>query len=70
MEQTKIDRIGELSRKQRSGTPLTEEELKEQKALREEYIEGFRRSVIATLDNTYIQRPDGTKEKLKSKKEK
>lgn len=64
MEQCKIDKINELSRKSRT-CPLCEEELALQKQLREEYIAAFRTSLNATLDHTYIQRPDGTKEKLR-----
>jgi len=67
MEQYKIDRINELAHKQRDGIELTEEEKAEQKQLRQEYIEGFRRATIGTLENTYLLRPDGTKEKLKRK---
>ena len=64
MEQAKIDRINELARKSKLA-PLNEEEKAEQKALRDEYIAEFRRSFAAQLDHTVIQRPDGTKEKLK-----
>ena len=45
----------------------TPEEKEEQAQLRAEYIADFRRSTIEILDNTYLQRPDGTKEKLKPK---
>jgi len=65
MEQYKIDRINELAKKKKEGIILTEEELTEQKVLREEYIEGFRRSVKAQLDNTVILQPDGSKCPLK-----
>jgi uncharacterized protein YnzC (UPF0291/DUF896 family) len=41
MEKIKIDRINELARISKS-RPLTEEEAKEQKALREEYLKEFR----------------------------
>lgn len=68
MDQHKIDRINALARKSKT-EPLTAAELDEQKTLREEYLAGFRRNLKATLDNTYIQRPDGSKEKL-SKPEK
>lgn len=50
MEKEKIDRISELSRKSRS-VGLTEEELCEQKALREEYLAAVRRNFKAELDN-------------------
>ena len=44
MEKSKVERINELGRlsKQR---PLTEDELCEQKALREEYLTEFRRAL-------------------------
>ena len=67
MEQSKIDRINELARKSKT-EELTPEEKAEQKKLREEYILDFRASLRGILDNTSIQRPDGTKEALKDKK--
>ena len=67
MEKHKIDRINELARKKRE-EGLLPHELEEQAVLRREYIAEFRQSVSVTLENTYIQRPDGTKEKLKKKK--
>lgn len=68
MEQKKIDRINELARKQKS-VGLTEEEKQEQYVLRREYIESFKRSLVGQLENTYIVRPDGTKEKVTRKDE-
>ncbi len=67
MEREKINRINELARKSKE-TPLSAEELAEQKALRDEYIAEIRLSFGATLENTVIQRPDGTKEPLKDRK--
>lgn len=64
MEQEKIERINFLAKKKKS-EGLTEEELVEQKALYEEYLEGYRRNLRSTLGNTVIERPDGTREKLK-----
>ena len=66
MEQKKLDRINELAHlaKERDLTP---EELAERDALRKEYIEEWRRSTIAVLENTYIQTPDGKKHKLQKK---
>ena len=66
MEQSKIDRINELARKSKT-EPLTEEELAEQKALREEYLACFRAMFRGQLDNTVIQRPDGSRESLKDR---
>ena len=64
MEKEKIARINELAKKSKS-EGLTPEEAAEQKALREEYIRDFRASFGVILDNTVIERPDGTREKLK-----
>ena len=60
----KIARINELAKKSKA-EGLTPEEAAEQKALREEYIRDFRASFGGILDNTVIERPDGTREKLK-----
>ena len=65
MEKEKLERINELARKSRTEAGLTEEERAEQAALREEYILEFRASMTGILDNTYIQRENGVKEKLK-----
>ena len=67
MEKEKVARINELARKSKE-TPLTPEELAEQKALRDEYIAEIRASFGGMLDNTVIQRPDGSREKLQQKK--
>ena len=64
MEQAKIARINELARLSRERA-LNDEEKAEQAALRAEYIRDFRASFGSILDNTVIQRPDGSKEKLK-----
>ena len=63
----KIARINELARKAKS-TGLTDEEKIEQKALRAEYVQAFRKNLEAQLENTIIVRPDGTKEEIKKKK--
>ncbi len=68
MTQEKIDRINELARKKKT-VGLTEEEALEQYALRREYIEGFKQSLVSQLENTYIVEPDGTKRKVKAKNE-
>lgn len=49
MEQKKIDRINELSRKAKECT-LTPEEIEEQKMLRAEYIALFRKNMKSQLD--------------------
>ena len=63
MEKEKIDRINFLAKKKKS-EGLSDDELDEQKALYEEYLEGYRRNLRSTLGNTVIERPDGTREKL------
>lgn len=63
----KIARINELARKAK-GEGLTEEEKIEQKALRAEYVQAFRKNLEAQLENTIIVRPDGTKEEIRKKK--
>lgn len=67
MEKAKIDRINELARKSKE-TELSPEEKAEQAVLRQEYILEFRASFGATLDNTVIQYPDGTRKSLKKDK--
>ena len=68
MTEEKIKRINALARKQKS-EGLTEEEKAEQFALRREYIEAYKQSLIAQLENTYILEPDGTKRKVGRKNE-
>lgn len=68
MTQEKIDRINFLARKQKS-EGLTEEEKAEQFKLRREYIDSYKQSLISQLENTYIVNPDGSKTKVKSKKQ-
>ncbi len=67
MDKNKIDRINELARKQKS-VGLTEEEKNEQFALRREYIEAYKASLISQLDSIRIVEPDGTKHKITPKK--
>ncbi|MGI5963299.1 MAG: DUF896 domain-containing protein [Lawsonibacter sp.] len=66
MTQEKIDRINALAKKAKNPEGLTPEELEERDRLRREYIDAYKRNLIAQLDNTYIQYPDGTRRKLKS----
>ena len=70
MEQKKIDRINELARKSR-GEGLTEQEKEEQAALRKEYIDSYRRNLVAQLDNIVVVDPQGNhyKPQRKGKKE-
>lgn len=67
MEQAKIDRINELAKKKKE-VGLTAEELQEQAVLRQEYIEGYRRSVRAHIEGIKLVDEAGndvTPEKLK-----
>ena len=67
MVQEKLDRINELARLSKVRA-LTDAEKEEQAALRAEYIREFRASFGSILDNTVIERPDGSREYLKDKK--
>lgn len=69
MTEEKIARINALAKKSRE-EGLTEEEKAEQAVLRREYIDGFKRSLVGQLENTYIVEPDGTKRKVTKKDEK
>ena len=67
MEQSKLDRINALAKKAKSPEGLTPEETAERDALRREYIDAYKRSLTAQLDNTSIQYPDGTRRKREKK---
>ena len=62
----KIQRINELAKKAKA-EGLTPEEVQERDALRREYINEFRQSLISQLDNTYIMDEQGNKTKLERK---
>ena len=62
-----IARINELAAKAKK-EGLTDEELVERDKLRRIYIDSVKASLTGHLDNTYIVRPDGSKEKLTPKK--
>ena len=66
MNKQDIDRINELARKKKT-VGLTASELEEQQRLRRQYIDEFKENLKATLDQVYIEREDGTYEKLKKK---
>ncbi|MEE1315504.1 MAG: DUF896 domain-containing protein [Faecalimonas sp.] len=59
MTEEKIKRINELYHKAK-GEGLTEEEQLEQKVLRQEYIDSFRRNLRGQLDNISIKEADGS----------
>lgn len=61
-----IARINELAAKAKK-EGLSPEELTERDKLRRIYIDSVKASLTGHLDNTYIVRPDGTKEKLSRK---
>ncbi|MBE6554829.1 MAG: DUF896 domain-containing protein [Ruminococcaceae bacterium] len=67
MEKDKIARINELAHlaKERD---LTDDEKNERAALRAEYIKEIRASFGSMLDNTVIERPDGSRERLQKNK--
>ena len=66
MTKEQIARINELARKKKA-EGLTAEEKAEQLKLRAEYINAYKQSLIAQLENTYILEPDGTKRKVRRK---
>lgn len=61
-----IARINELAAKNKT-VGLTEEELAERDKLRRIYIDSYKANLVSQLENTYIVRPDGSKEKVKHK---
>lgn len=61
-----IKRINELAAKAKA-EGLNEKELAERDKLRRIYIDSVKASLTGQLDNTYLVRPDGTKEKLGKK---
>ena len=68
MEQDKIDRINELARKNKA-QGLTPDELAERDALRREYIDAVKQSLMGQLDRTYYVDEKGRKTKLRKKGE-
>ena len=66
MTHEQVERINALARKKKA-EGLTDAELAEQAALRRQYIEEFRANMQSVLDNTVIERPDGTREPLTKK---
>lgn len=59
MDQKKLARISELTRIARE-RELTEPEQAERAALRQEYIDGYRRSLEGQLQGARFVEPDGT----------
>lgn len=61
-----IARINALAKKAKE-EGLTDEELAERDKLRRIYIDSVKANLVGQLENTYILRPDGTKEKVTKK---
>lgn len=61
-----IARINALAKKAKA-EELTEEETAERDKLRRIYIDSVKANLQGQLDNTFILRPDGSKQKLEHK---
>ena len=59
MTEEKIARINELYKKSKA-EGLTEEEAKEQHALRQEYLDSVRKNLRSQLNNIDVKEEDGT----------
>ncbi len=68
MTEEKIARINELARRVKAGEALSPEELEERAALRKEYIDSVKASLVGNLENTYLVDEKGNKVKLPKKK--
>ena len=66
MDEKKIQRINELAKKAKTAQGLTPEEKEEQALLRRDAVRG---NLEAQLNNTYIQRPDGSRIQMKKRKD-
>ncbi len=67
MNEDKIRRINELAQKKKS-VGLTEGEVVEQQALRNEYLKAFRANMQQMLDGVFIKEEDGSVSPLKKKR--
>ncbi|QNL43536.1 DUF896 domain-containing protein [Oscillibacter hominis] len=68
MEQKKIDRINELSRKARTPEGLTPAEMEERQLLREEYVRAVVGNLDAQLSHTVIvDEKTGARRKLRKR---
>ena len=67
MNEDKIKRINELAQKKKS-VGLTEGEVVEQQALRNEYLKAFRANMQQMLDGVFIKEEDGSVSPLKKKR--
>lgn len=68
MEQKKIERINELSRKSRTPEGLTEAEQLERAALREEYLHAVLGNLENQLNHTVVVDEHGNRRRLHKKK--
>ncbi|MCI8335864.1 MAG: DUF896 domain-containing protein [Peptococcaceae bacterium] len=68
MDQSKIERINELARKAK-GEGLTDGEKIEQQALRREYIDAMKASLISQLDNVVMVDEAGNEQRLVKKED-
>lgn len=59
MTEEKIQRINELYNKAKT-EGLSDEELQEQKVLRKQFIDDFKRNLRGQLDNISVQEADGS----------
>ena len=66
MQQDQMLRLSELTKLSRL-RPLTEAELSERAALRQQYIDGFRANMECVLENVMIREEDGTLHPLEKK---
>ena len=66
MDQALLDRINELAKKRKT-VGLTPEEEAERAQLHKEYITAYRAYLRGILDNTVIERPDGSRESVKDR---
>jgi Uncharacterized protein conserved in bacteria len=67
MEQKKIDRISELTRKSRTPEGLTQEEQRERAALRQEYVHAVLGSLDSQLSHTTVVDVYGNHRRLTKK---
>lgn len=67
MTEEKIDRINQLAHKAQA-VGLTEDEKAEQAALRKEYIDSIKASLVGQLEHTYVVDEKGNKKKVEKKK--
>ena len=62
-----IARINALAAKAKTAEGLTPEEIEERAKLRRIYIDSVKANLVGQLENTYIVRPDGSKQKIEHK---